>query len=59
MQKIDKPRRIKHLKQDMSFAELINEDTYIEGLLFENTLITNLMPGHLYLTKCYFNLNYS
>lgn len=54
MQKIDKPKRINHLKSDMIFEELINEDAYIEGLLFENVVITKVMQGHLYLAKCYF-----
>ena len=54
MQKIQKPKRMKYSKEDLIFEEAIMDDPYLEGALFENTMITDQCIDRLYLNKCYF-----
>ena len=54
MQKIQKPKRMNVLDKDLLFETLIEDDTYIEGVLFGNCHITNQIIDRLYLNKCHF-----
>jgi len=54
MQKIEKPKRMKHFKEDLIFEEAMMDDPYIEGALFVNTIITHQLIDRMYLNKCYF-----
>ena len=54
MQKIQKPKRMNVLDKHLLFETLIEDDTYIEGVLFENCHIMNQMIERLYLNKCHF-----
>ena len=54
MQKIEKPKLSPLLKPEQCFELLIREDSFIQGMLFENVTISSQLMDRLYISKCHF-----